>query len=339
MRNLIARRLGMGILAAACLLVVSTASAQHVREVQRYLDDVEIYAPIQYGRLAVFPLRLHDGATLPGRWLSMDEALAQGVLRVQELGESRVPVVVVHNTSRRVHVILTSGQVLAGGKQTRTIREDIVLAPAQRLEIGVLCVEQHRWQGQGGFAASGVHLPQSIHKALRGGAGQDRIWAEVDRNNRMLDARTPTASLESALKGAAVQRRLKQVRAAVVPELPDDTVGFIFTAGNQAVGGEFFGTPALARSAFPSLLDSYSVDCVIHYRGKSQPLGGEALNQLGIRFLQRLQQARSEHVATAGSGNGIRIRRQGLIGDGVSLNAQLVHFGVQIQERLIPRPR
>ena len=51
----------------------------------------------------------------------------------------------------------------------------------------------------------------------------------------------------------------------------------------------------------------------------------------------------SRPAATPGSGAGIRTNDGGLLGDGVTLDGVLVHYGVQISERPMPhqerRPR
>ena len=83
-----------------------------------------------------------------------------------------VPEVVVENTSRDAHVFIMAGEVISGGKQTRTVREDVVLAPGQRIELGVFCVEKHRWQGSPNFGAANQLVPQSIRKELQLGADQ-----------------------------------------------------------------------------------------------------------------------------------------------------------------------
>jgi len=51
-----------------------------------YLERVEVYVPIRYQHLAVFPVRLLKGTTLRGSGLTMDQALSSGVLLVRQEG-------------------------------------------------------------------------------------------------------------------------------------------------------------------------------------------------------------------------------------------------------------
>ena len=348
---LTAARVVLLVLAACVFLSQARASAaepareqriigphrEHVRELARYLDHVEIYAPIRYRHLALFPVRLRDGDTLRGNWLTMDEAMSRGVLAVREKGGGSVPVVIVQNRSRHETVFIMGGEVLAGGKQTRTVRQDVVLSPGQRVELRVFCVEAQRWKGDSRFNAGETLLPQSIQKALRKGADQEQVWSEVARNNRALAAETVTGSLEAALNSPSVKRRLGEVRARIVPETPKDSVGFIFLSGRRAVGADFFGRADVARGLLPKLLDSYSVDCILQHGGEAVA-DEKAQESSALAFFDQVRKAGSERVATSGSGAGIATNTRTLLGGGVSLGEVLVHYGVQIRDRITPPP-
>ncbi|NQT37801.1 MAG: hypothetical protein HQ581_09950 [Planctomycetes bacterium] len=312
----------------------------HVSELAAYFEDVQISEPVRYGGLAVYPVLLRDGDTLRGSWLTTDEAISRGKLRITEKGGGSVPVVEVTNTSHSEHIFLLSGEVLSGGKQTRTIRKDVILAPGQRIDLSVFCVEKNRWSGGKGFSSGGALLPQSIQKELRKGADQARVWSEVARNNRALGAENATGSLESALRSPSVAKKLADVRRTVLPRIPDGTVGYIFVSGGRAVGAEFLGSNDLARRLLPKLLGSYAVDLVVigkHAHGHVP----ERDHSVAIDFFKRVRDSSSQRTSTPGSGAGIRTRGGGLLGDGVSLGSQLVHYGVQIQDRIIvvPMPR
>jgi hypothetical protein len=312
---------------------------RHVAELERYLDDVEVYAPIVYRRLAVFPVRLREGEQLRGGWLTMDEALSSGDLVVTEKGGGgQVPTVSVQNRSRQDHIFIMSGELLSGGKQTRTVRQDVVLSPGQRIDLKVFCVEAHRWKGESQFMAGRTLLPQSIHKELRKGADQARIWSEVARNNAALGAENRTGSLELALKSAGVRSRLSDVRAKITPDVPGDTVGFIFVSSGRGVGADFFGSTNLASALLPKLLDAYSVDFILKGTSALQSDGSRQDND-AIDFFERIRRAGSQRSTTPGSGAGIRTRAGGLLGDGLSLGGVVVHYGVQVGRRVIPLPQ
>ena len=326
----------IGGVTAATAQVPSTAG--HVSELAGYLEDVQIAEPVVYRQLAVYPVLFKGGDRLGGRWLTLDEAISRGKLEITEKGSGgSVPVVVVHNRSRDEHVFIMSGEVISGGKQTRTVRKDVVLAPGERIELDVYCVEAHRWTGGKRFSGSGAVLPQSIQKELRRGADQSRLWSEVARNNRALQAENATGSLELALKSRPVQDKLAEVRRSIVPRMPQGTVGYIFVDRGRAVGAEFFGRADLARDLLPKLLDSYAVDFVILHKAAPHH-HGRIDHNAAVEYFKRVCRAGSQRTSTPGSGSGIRTRGGGLLGDGVSLSGSVVHYGVQIQDRIIPHP-
>jgi len=331
---------------AGCLAIVlpatvaaAVASGDHVGELASYFDHVQIAEPVVYRRLAVYPILLKDYKELSGDWLTLEAAVSRGLLEVVEKGGGgSVPVVIVENRSRRDYVFIMSGEVISGGKQTRTVRHDTVLAPGQRIELDVYCVEAHRWQGGKQFAAGKVLLPQSIRKELRKGADQQRVWSEVARNNEALQSRNATGSLELALKSSSVRKKLAEVQRSVMPRIPQGTVGFVFVDRGRAVGADFFGRDDLARRLLPKLLDSYAVDCVLLRKGEKS-FHRPSDHRAAIDFFQRVRRAGSHRCETPGSGAGIRTRAGGLLGDGVSLGGTVVHYGVQIQDRIVPVPK
>ena len=313
----------------------------HVPELASFLNQLEIRTPLSYRGLAVFPVVLRDEPELVGKWLSAEAAISRGVLVVTEKGGGgSVPHVVVANRSRHTHVFIMAGELISGGKQTRTVRQDVVLAPGQKVDIGVFCVERGRWSGKGAFKSRGLLVPQSMQKALRGGTDQARVWADVSRTNSALSTRSRTGNLEAGLNSAKVRARLNVVRRALVPEVPRDSIGFIFVHHGRAVGAEFFGRSYLALEYLPKLIDSYAVDFVLQnqkteVRRHYPPPG----RNVAEAYLRRIRRAGSVRIGTPGSGAGIRTRSGGLLGDGVSLAGDVVHYGAQPGHRIMPGPK
>jgi hypothetical protein len=330
--------LAITVISAATGWAQRPSTDRHVDELAACLDRVQIAEPLSHQTLSVYPILLDGGDRLRGRWLTLDDAIARGSLVVREKQDASVPVISVENRSRDHHVFLMKGEIVAGGKQTRTLRGDAVIAPGQSVELSVFCVEAHRWKGDDRFAAGKLLVPQSIQQELRRGADQQRIWAEIARNNEALSVENPTGSLEKAMKDGGVQERLERVRKAIVPRIPAGTMGFIFVDRGRALGVELFGNEDLARSLFPKLLDSYAVDCLLLTR-EADEKRAQAEHRPAVDFFERVCRAGSERTATEGSGAGIRTRAQGLLGDGVSFERALVHFGVQAETRIVPMPR
>jgi len=302
--------------------------AGHVPELARYFARVQIAAPVVYGTLAIYPVLLEDGGELPGRWLSLDEAMDRGVLLVREIpGGGSVPVVLVRNTSRRHHMLIVTGEILAGGKQARTVRGDVIVAPGQEVKLKVFCVEARRWEGTAEFSAGKTLAPPSVQLSIRAGAMQQEVWQQIEELNRGLAADNPTKSLQRALAAPHVKRKLQEARQMIIPKIPDDAVGYLFVYRGRVRSGEFFGSAHLARALLPKLIEAHVADCVV--LGSTQPAKAPRNDDAVIEFFKRVLRAGSHRVDTPGSGAGIRTNANRVLGEGVSLADHVVHYGVQ----------
>ena len=104
----------------------------------------------------------------------------------------------------------------------------------------------------------------------------------------------------------------------------------------RAVGAELFGREDLARQLLPKLLDSYAVDFVLQGDSAAHR---DREHGAAIRFYNRMRRVGSQRSGTPGSGAGIRTRADSLLGDGVSLSNAVVHYGIQVADRVIaPHP-
>ena len=59
-------------------------------------------------------------------------------------------------------------------------------------------------------------------------------------------------------------------------------------------------------------------------------------DKAATQFFERVCRAGSQRAKTPGSGAGIRTQADGLLGDGVSLDSTLVHYGVQVDRKVQP---
>jgi hypothetical protein len=330
------------LLAIACIAPASAqrpSTDRHVPELARFFNGVKIASPIVEQGLAVYPVLVDDVQLLHGNWQTLDEAIDRGTLIIREKDGGNVPIVSIENRSKSSNILLMTGDVIKGGMQTRTVRHDTVLGPRQRIDLDVFCVESQRWEGEARFSSAKLQAPQSIKGEIRGGGGQSGVWQRVAENNAALGTENSTRSLEVAVKDASVANKLEDVRKRIVPEVPRGTVGFIFTANNGAVGAEFFGSEALARAELPQLLDAYAVDFIIRTKPIAVFRNIAPDDKAATSFFERVCRAGSERAKTSGSGGGIRTDADGLLGDGVSLDSTLVHYGVQTAQKVVRQPK
>ena len=91
------------------------------------LDRVEVLDPIEAKGLQVFPLRAPRAQTALD-YLTLDDALRDGVVEVTEISEGgSVPTLKVSNSGER-RVFLMAGEQLAGAKQNRVLNASMMVA-------------------------------------------------------------------------------------------------------------------------------------------------------------------------------------------------------------------
>jgi len=223
----------------------------------KYLDFADIHPAAQVGRVTVFPISLSRGNRPIRNVLTMSQALARGVLVIEELKPAAVSEARFINKSEKQFVFLMAGELVAGGRQNRTLRTDALLGPQSSAQLPLYCVEKGRWAGGGKFSAAGGVAPQSIREQAAGAAGQDAVWDEVARANKRMKVSTPSDDLNAAMTSPVTARRLKELRGRITPRLPRGCVGIVVVHGSRIVGADLFNSPELFAAMRQKVLDSY----------------------------------------------------------------------------------
>ena len=82
--------------------------------------------PIAHRNLQVF--LIHGDTQLESRrYATLSEALERGLVQVRETGN--VQELTIENLSKSVTVFLNAGDIVKGGRQDRTVRDDLILSP------------------------------------------------------------------------------------------------------------------------------------------------------------------------------------------------------------------
>jgi hypothetical protein len=181
-------------------------------------------------------------------------------------------------------VFLMSGDVVQGGKQDRAIGEDQIIAANSIKNIPVFCVEQGRWtyhndqpaenpRGDRIAAFSGYYNVASngVRKSIKSG-NQQAVWdmvAEVTSSNEAESDSKAYAALETSDK-------FKNSREAYLEAFNEDlitenTIGIIIASGNEIIGTDVFGHPALLKKTYEALLHGYITDAIT----QGQPIAVE----------------------------------------------------------------
>src|SRR5215472_6781014 len=139
--------------------------------------------PYAYRNLQLFLVR-GDTRLEDRHYATLSEALENGNVIVRETGN--VQELTIENVSKKVTVFLNAGDIVKGGRQDRTVRDDLILPPESgQVPLSGFCVEHGRWTGRASenaaaFSANSYVLSsRELKIASRYAQNQSDVWKDV----------------------------------------------------------------------------------------------------------------------------------------------------------------
>ncbi len=268
--------------------------------------------PAEYNDLTLHPIVATTGFLNQNQravnFTTLDKALEQEKFRITEkkpFGREQTEGVINKLTIQNKttdSVFLMQGEIVRGGLQDRVIAQNMIVHPHTIRDISVFCVEKDRWQQQADnslnkadkdiFAFRGYYhiAAGSLRKNIKKG-DQQAVWESISkmRNANAVEAESNTiASLESS--EAFTRKRndyLTHLRNGFA--MDENVVGVIARQGDQVIGIDLFGQPAIFQSQYEALLHSYITEVLSANEETTQTarqLTAEDLTQLLQRRLQ-----------------------------------------------------
>jgi hypothetical protein len=266
-------------------------------------SSYKVLEPIRHNNLTIFPVvtnRTHDTKD----FLTLDEGLRSGEVVVSEGGMiqplirgrqhpmppgPQVNQLVLVNNSRRP-LLLLAGEILTGGKQDRVVGKDrIVPAESDPIDLGVFCVEPHRWVGaKSSFGSFHSQMAQpSVRKSAMADQDQRKVWSEVGNSATRMAALVPraaaqlqaTSSYAGVMGNDEVKQRVEAVAApleqsyqGVMRELRDrNAVGVVVAVNDQIVWADIFASTVLLEKYWPKLVRSYAAEALTRSTASDHP--------------------------------------------------------------------
>jgi len=266
-------------------------------------SSYKVLEPIRHNNLTIFPVvanRTHDTKD----FLTLDEGLRSGEVVVSEGGMiqplirgrqrpmppgPQVNQLVLVNNSKRP-LLLLAGEILTGGKQDRVVGKDrIVPAESDPIDLGVFCVEPHRWVGaKSSFGSFHSQMAQpSVRKSAMADQDQRKVWSEVGASANRMAAMVPqaapaiqaTSSYAGVMGNDEVKQRVEAVAApleqsyqGVMRELRDrNAVGVVVAVNDQIVWADLFASTNLLEKYWPKLVRSYAAEALTRSAASSHP--------------------------------------------------------------------
>jgi len=241
-----------------------------------------ISGPFVHRNLQIF--LIHGETQLEGRhYATLSEAMAKGVVVVKETGN--VSELSIEDRSKEAIVFLNAGDIVKGGRQDRTIRDDLILETRSgQIPLPSFCVENGRWTKRGGedtanFSANTrVLTSRDLKLAARYGENQSEVWSGVAKQQMKLNENLSRLSGEnvdtrSAVSSSSLQltlenKNLDKIKKEYLDQFEPllngktDVIGFAYAINGELNSAEVYNNKNLFRALWPKLLDSAVTEAV-----------------------------------------------------------------------------
>jgi hypothetical protein len=196
--------------------------------------------------------------------------LQKGFATVSERGSAsteNVHFLRINNSSDKT-IYISSGEIIAGGRQDRMIAKDTLLVPTGRDQyVPVMCVEENRWSDKEKKFVYGNFADPRLRKILDQNKNQVLIWNEI--GNQLSDGQVKNktlAYLSKTLDKKLVQANDEYFRYFIdkFKQADSNRVGFVCVSGDRIIGTDIFVTPELFYSQLEPLLKGYTDGAVLY---------------------------------------------------------------------------
>jgi hypothetical protein len=302
------------------------------------IDRVTIDGPYSStSGLTVYLLSTREPESRP-TFLTLDEGVSTGQIVVQEFGGGRVDTLQVRNTSSR-WAFLMAGEVLSGGKQNRTVREDTLLPPGgvAWFAVPVFCVEQHRWTGTEKFEGAKAAAPNSVRSGMSQGYGQAEVWRDVESVQKAKGVRSETGDVTALYRDEKTARAINDITGEICKRLPRRAyIGLVVAHNRRIVSADLFADSSLYAALYEKIIRSHAAEvCFV----KPEPGTNTWPTVEEVRgFLRGARWASfSRRPASFGYGEIITISGSGVAGRALEYDGRCIHAAV-FQAITVPVP-
>ncbi len=290
-------------------------------EVSNYLNHIRIGRPLTYQNLRIFPLNLTRTLDRT-RYITLDEGIKHGYLKIKETGSGSVNEVQVKNISNH-KIFLMTGEVIVGAKQDRMIKEDILLPPnSEWISLPVYCTEHGRWtEVSKEFKTEELAAPGALRQRAKVSESQSEVWEEIAGAQSRLRVSAPTQALKDVYRAPEVKKQTDPYirKFASLPHLSNSTIGVVVTVGDRIVCIDLFANHTLLSKLWEKLLKSYALDAIQAEKASVTEAEIE-------EFLKDLEDGDFEQKDTPGLGRLFRIDTEDGIGSVLVYRDAVVHL-------------
>jgi len=244
-------------------------------------DSLQISDPVGHRNLQIFIISSKKESA-SADYITLSEAIEKRVVKVHETGS--VNQLAITNSSDN-YIFIHSGDIVKGGKQDRTISDDMLIPPrAKNMPLESFCVESGRWQKRGTekadqFSSNSAMLSsRKLKIAARHDKNQSAVWSNVaEQQNKLneniskmngenIDVRSnrSATSLQLTLENKELEKIMKEFidKFNALPVDKKNTVGFAYAVNGEVYGIDIYYNHALFSELWNKLLNSAIVEAI-----------------------------------------------------------------------------
>lgn len=309
------------VLLLVLILAASVFSKEETAAIEKYLDKISVGDPIEYKNLKIFPLTVQSALSTVD-YITLDQAMDKGWLKIKESGEGEVNTVMVKNNGD-APVFLLTGEMITGAKQDRMLEKDLLLpSNSGWVEVPVYCVEHGRWVSVSPeFKSGGYVVPNAVRQAAKINPSQSEVWDKVAENQEQLGVASGTGTARDTYEDSDVQKRLDdyEVNLGKIPKLSSTTIGVVVTTGDRMICFDMFANNGLLKKLWKKLVKSYAMDALT---GEKSSLTKSDIREL----LEVFEDARFVSTGTPGLGDLFTIESTVGKGSALTYGKAVVHM-------------
>jgi hypothetical protein len=288
----------------------------------------QIGEPVEHRGIVVAPLFPRRDPVAD--YLTLDGALPRG-LRIAETSESgSVPELVVENPLAE-RVLLYDGEELVGAKQNRILNVSVLAEAKSALTIPVSCVEQGRWSHRSAHFGAAPHISNTelrrrkaetqAARPLARGVAQGEVWDAVRDKSLRMSVSSETGAASDIHR--AYERDVRALEDAF-PAQPGQCGAILGLGGDLCL--DAVSRPDAFARLWPKLRAGYLLDALERLDGK--PTATQSLRA----FVETVGAALTTRAPSAGLGEDVRLRGEGVLGSGLELAGELVQLSAFASE-------
>ncbi len=276
--------------------IASGSEASKPVEVEVGKVSYKVQGPFTHENFTVFVLCSEKQDK--DNYLTLEEGLKSGDVKVSEMDDERVGTLEIENASEQP-LYLQEGERLQGGKQDRIIIASLVIPPKSgKTSIPTFCVEHDRWQaGTKGKDFGTTVNPALATKGIRGEAkvtgSQAAVWDCVGTTKSNACAALGSINNNSSVNETLDDPKIRKLSEEYAGALQDaitgsgasDIVGVVIVLNDAIEEVDVYPNHKVLERMYPRLVLSYALYAAM-LKDKGEPSKAPQTVETVAKFLE-----------------------------------------------------